>query len=125
MKIFLKKYKGVLFLISLTLFSMLLLTSCSEIGLLSEKNSWLVQDINSVGDFIKVYLVLQLSIFLVSLLIGFFLGRLGDIISLVIHFIWIVSARDYGFFKVLLLFGVFSIVSFLISLLRGGRQRNY
>ena len=121
MEIFLKKYKGALFVFLFILLSVLLFNSCSNIGLLDNKNSWLVQDITSVVDFFKVYLVLQLSIFLVSLLLGFFLGGLGDIISLVIHFIWIVSQRDYGFFNVLLLFGIFSIFSFLMSLIRGRR----
>ncbi|GGZ92181.1 hypothetical protein [Algibacter mikhailovii] len=113
-------YKIVFFLAPI-----LFLTSCSEIGLLSEKNSWIVNNIDSVGVFLKVYFVLQISIIIVSLILGIFLGRLGYLISLVIHFIWIVSARDYGFFKVLLLFGLFTIVSFLINLLKAGNRQSY
>ena len=119
-KSILTNYKIVFFLAPI-----LLLTSCSEIGLLSEKNSWIVNNIDSVGDFLKVYFVLQISIILVSLILGILLGRLGYIISLVIHFIWIVSARDYGFFKVLLLFGLFTIVSYLINLLKAGNRKKY
>ena len=110
-------FKLLLFLVPI-----LLLTSCSEIGLLSENNSWIVNNINSVGDFFKVYFVLQVSIIIVGVILGIFLGDLGNMISLVFHFIWIVSARDYGFFIVLLLFGFFTLVTFLIKLLKVKRE---
>lgn len=113
MKTILANYK----IFILLLVSFIFLNSCSEIGLLSETNSLLVKDINSFGDFMKVFIQLQISILLVSLIISIFLGELGYIISLVIHYIWIISARDYGFFKVLLLFGLFTIVTYLINLL--------
>lgn len=103
----------------------LLLTSCKSVGLLSNKNSWLPDGIEGVADFFKVYFVLQLSILLIGILLGFFLGRAGYIVSLVLHFIWIVSYRDYGFFIVLLLFGLFSIISFLISSLSVFRKREF
>lgn len=103
----------------------ILFTSCNSIGLLSEKNSWLPDDIEGVGDFFKVYFVLQLSILLIGILLGFFLGRAGYVVSLILHFIWIVSYREYGFFVVLLLFGLFSIVSVLISTLSIFRKRDY
>ncbi len=90
----------------------LLLTSCSSVGLLDDNIPY---TINSVGQFLKLYLVLQISILIVGLLLSLFLGKLGYIISLLLHFIWIVSQRDYGFFKVFLLFGLFSIISFVIS----------
>lgn len=92
-----------------------LLTSCSNIGLLDDG---IPHTINSIGQFLKLYLVLQISILIVGLLWGLFLGKLGYIISLLLHFIWIVSQRDYGFFKVLLLFGLFSIISFVIARFR-------
>jgi hypothetical protein len=103
----------------------MLLSSCNSIGLLSEKNSWLLDDIDSFGDFIKVYFVLQLSIILIGVFLGFFLGKGGYIVALILHFIWIVSYRDYGFFIVLLLFGLFSIISFLISTLNIFRRNKY
>ena len=108
---FLSTTKSLAFL----LITLLFLSSCSDVGLLSEKNSWIVRNIDSFGDFFKVYFVLQISIILTSLILGTFLGNIGYIISLAIHFIWIISARDYGFFIVLLLFGLFSIISFLFQ----------
>jgi len=92
--------------------------SCDSVGLLSEKNSWVVDDINNFGDFFKVYLVLQISIIIVAIIISFFLGKAGYYISLIIHFIWIVSSRDYGFLMVILLFGLFTIISFLYNVIR-------
>jgi len=107
------------------LITSLVLTGCSEIGLLSNKNSWLPADIYSTGDFFKVYIVLQISIILISLILGIFLGNLGYIISLALHFIWIVSARDYGFLNVLLLFGMFTIISFLLNAVRAMLKGNW
>lgn len=105
--------------------SLMLTNSCSSnIGLMSEKNSWLVREMDGPGDFLQVYIVLQLSILLIAIVLGFFLGKAGQIISLVMHFIWIVSFRDYGFLTVLLLFSLFSIVSFLYNLIRGGAGQN-
>lgn len=90
--------------------ALLSLTSCSRIGLLSDDNSWLPFEINTVGEFFMVYIVLQISIFLISLLLGLLFGKVGYAISLLLHLIWIVVFRDYGFFKVLLLFVLFSIL---------------
>lgn len=104
------------------IFFSLVLTSCDSIGLLSEKNSWIVNDINGFGDFIKVYVALQISIIIVAIIIGLFLGKAGYYISLIIHFIWIISSRDYGFFNVLLLFGLFTILSFLYNIYRFGSK---
>lgn len=106
------------------MFLLFLLTSCSEVGLLSEENSWIVGTINGVGDFLKVYIVLQISIIVLGLILGIFLGGLGKIISLVAHFIWIVSVRDYGFLNVLLLFSIFSIISFLFNLIRSNNRKD-
>lgn len=105
-------------------FVLLILSSCSSIGLLSEENSWLTNDIESVGDFFGVYFVLQISIIIVSLILSFFFGKGGNSISLIAHFIWIVSYRDYGFWLVLLLFSLFSIVSFIIKIFFVAK-RNY
>lgn len=105
--------------------ALMIFTSCNSIGLLSEKNSWLPNYIDSFGDFFKVYFMLQLSIILIGVLLGFFIGKGGYIVSLTLHFIWIVSFRDYGFSLVLLLFGLFSIISFLISTLNIFRKREY
>ncbi|UMB52619.1 hypothetical protein MKD41_09745 [Lutibacter sp. A64] len=104
---------------TLAIIPLLLLTSCSEVGLLSEKNSWIVNDISSIEDFFKVYVVLQVSIIIVGVILSLLLSKLGSIISLIIHFIWIVYERDYGFLNVLLLFGLFTIVSFLIRMIKG------
>ena len=110
--------------IAFVIFLLLLLASCSEVGLLSEDNSWLVGHISGVGDFFKVYIVLQISILIVGLLIGLFLHKLGHIISLILHFIWIISARDYGFLNVLLLFSIFSIISFLFNLILINKRKD-
>lgn len=115
-------YKTFFFSFIITIFLSALLTSCSTIGLLGEKNSWLVQNINSVGDFFKVYVILQISILLISLALSILLSKLGYIIALILHFIWIVTYRDYGFFKVLLLFGLFTIISMILSNIFGKRR---
>jgi hypothetical protein len=94
---------------------MILLSSCSEVGLLSEKNSWILDEINSVSDFFKVYFMIQLSMLIFGLLLSSILDNLGKLISLVAHFIWIIYARDYGFFTVLLLFGLLTIISILFQ----------
>jgi hypothetical protein len=99
-----------------TLLAMLFLTSCSSVGLMSEKNSWLPYEIEGVGDFFSVYIVLQVSLLIVSMLLSFISGQIGYIITLVLHFIWIVTYRDYGFFIVLLLFGLFLVFGFIINL---------
>ncbi len=85
---------------------LLTLTSCNSIGFLSEKNSWLPREIESLGDFLGVYFVLQISIFLVSLLLAMAFGDGSNLISLLLHFIWIISYRDYGFFTILFLFAL-------------------
>jgi len=107
----------------------LLLSSCSEVGLLSEKNSWILDEINSVSDFFKVYLVIQLSMLILGLLLSTILDDLGKLISLVAHFIWIVYARDYGFFTVMLLFGLLSIISILFQVVyswyKGYRENRF
>lgn len=103
------------FLVFATVFMLLALTSCNKIGLMSDKNSWLPNEINSFGDFLGVYAVLQISMLVISLLLGIFLGAGGYPISLLLHFIWIVGYRDYGFLLVLLLFGVLSGSLFLID----------
>lgn len=95
---------------------MLLLSSCSEVGLMSEKNSWILDEINSVSDFFKVYFMLQLSMILYGLMLSLLIGELGNFIILIAHFIWIIYARDYGFFTVLLLFGLLSIFTILLKL---------
>lgn len=99
------------------------ITGCSNVGLLSDRNRRVLDEISDVGDFFKVYFILQLSIIFVGLLLMFIFGRAGYYISLIAHFIWIISFRDYGFFIVLLLFSFFSIVSFLFNLLIGRRRR--
>lgn len=107
----------------LSLFSLIVI-SCDSVGLLSEKNSWIVDDINNFGDFIKVYIVLQISIIIVAIIFGFLLGKAGYYISLIIHFIWIVSSREYGFLIVILLFSLFTIISFIYNLIRFGAKKN-
>lgn len=96
----------------------LLFTSCSSFGLLDEKNSWILEDIDSIGDFFQVYLVFQLSIIIAGVILGLIVGRAGYLISVIIHFIWIVVYRDYGFFTVLLLFGLLTLLRFIFSTFR-------
>ena len=109
--------------LSIVFFVLLTLSSCSSVGLLSEKNSWLPHDITSFGDFFGIYFTLQISIIIVSLILGFFFGKGGNTIALIAHFIWIVSYRDYGFWLVLLLFGLFSIVTFIINIFFGAKRK--
>lgn len=94
------------------IFSLLILSSCSEIGLLDQDTMPI--EIYGVGDFLKTYFILQISILIIGLLISIFFGEIGSIISLVLHFIWVVGYRDYGFWTVLLLFFLFSIVTYFI-----------
>src|SRR5690554_1722226 len=85
----------------------LFLISCNdpnELGLLSDRNTWLAKNINSFSDFFKTFLVLQLSIFITSMIISIFLKKIGYYVSMLIHFIWIVWFRDYGFMNVCILF---------------------
>ncbi len=105
----LMKFRNVFLLIA----SMFLLTSCSSIMLVGDDT---LQSIESIGDFFKVYFILQLSIYICTLIFTFIpLG--GRITSIIIHFIWVVSERDYGFFKVMLLFGLFTIGNFVVNLI--------
>jgi len=76
------------------------LQSCSSIGLLSDDSSLFPSEINDFSDFIGVWFYLQISILLVGLLLGLFLGETGSNISTILHFIWIISYRDYGFWTV-------------------------
>ena len=98
-----------------SLLALLFLSSCSSVGLIDE--SELPLKITSTGGFLKVYLLLQLSILFVSVILSFFLSRLGYIIALLLHFILIVKYRDYGFWIVLLLFSLFTIISILVNFL--------
>lgn len=107
------------------LFAILFLTSCSSIGLMSEENSWLPHEIEGVGDFFNIYIAIQVSVLIISILLSFIIFKLGYIVALILHFIWIVTYRDYGFFIVLLLFGLFSIVSFVIDSLNLFKRNNY
>lgn len=109
-----------LFLSSLII--ILLLTSCSEVGLMSEKNSYLVEEITDFSSFISVYIVLQISILLTAFLLMFIFDAAGYGISILLHFIWVVSYRDYGFLVVLLLFFGFSLVMFLVNFLLVSNQ---
>lgn len=105
----------------LSYFAMVLIifSGCKSVGLLSEDNAWLPKEIESIGTFFKIYIILQISIIIIGLIFGSFLGNAGYIISLIIHFIWIVTYRDYGFWKVLFLFGMFSIISLIFSAFSG------
>ncbi|MFM2268050.1 MAG: hypothetical protein RL757_1491 [Bacteroidota bacterium] len=107
--------KEILFSLCCILLILCLSTGCGEVGFMSEKNSWLPREIESLEDFFHIYLALQLSIFFISILLSFVLSKLGYFVSLIIHFIWIVSYRDYGFFSVLMLFSILSIILILIA----------
>ena len=92
-----------------------LLSSCSNIGLLSNKSKYLPTEIESFGDFFQVFLILQLSILLIGLLVGIFLGNGASNIVTLLHLIWIVSYRDYGFLIVLGLFVFLQIIFMTVS----------
>jgi len=92
---------------------LLLLSSCDEVGLLSDKNKYLVDVITNPSSFFGVLITLQLSILLTGVLLGLFIGKGGYSISQLIHFVWIIAYRDYGFWNVLLLFIVFTVVNLL------------
>jgi len=81
---------------------------------MAEHNSWLPKNIESFGDFLGVYFAIQISVIIVSIIFSLIIGRAGYFVSLILHYIWIITYRDYGFFIVLLLFGLFSIISHLI-----------
>lgn len=104
--------KNILFFL-LTVSSILVLSSCSSIGLLSENSSLFPQEINDFSDFIGVWFYLQISIILVGLLVGIFLGETASNISTLLHFIWIVSYRDYGFWTV---FGLMIFLQVILML---------
>ena len=106
----LKKNYGVLLLFCLSF----LLQSCSSIGLMDKGAP---RQINDFGDFFSVYIILQVSILLIAIILSLFLGDIGYIISLLLHFLWVISYRDYGFFSVLILFGLTTIVSIGIKTL--------
>lgn len=114
------KFKNDLFLGFILTFCTTILSSCSEVGLMSNKNKYLPHDIDGFGEFFQVFLVLQLSMLLVALLLSIFFGEGGGFISGILHFIWIVSFRDYGFFIVLTLFALLQIVlMFLLPIIIG------
>ena len=123
-------FKTIFFSFSITLFLGALLTSCGNIEQMTDVISLLVQNITSVGDFFKVYIVIQLSIFIDTLIFGLLISLLFHsnssyivyIFMIIIHFIWIVTNRDYGFFIVLLLFSLFTIILWIYSYIRGIRR---
>jgi hypothetical protein len=115
-----EKYKSQLLLSSILVFFTTFLTSCSEVGLMSNKNKYLPHDIDGLGEFFQVFIVLQISMLFVALLLSFFIGGAGGYVSGILHFIWIVSYRDYGFLTVLFLFGLLQLVlMFLLPLIIG------
>lgn len=99
------------------LFILILLTSCSSLGLMSDKSSWLPHEIYSFGDFLEVYLILQVSMIIVSFFISIFFGG-GRIVSVIAHFIWIIIYRDYSFWILLLLFGIPPIIRFIFFIIK-------
>ena len=101
--------------IVLSLFGLsFLLQSCSSIGLMDKGTP---MQINDFGDFFSVYIMLQISILLISALLSLIIGGASYSISILLHFIWVISYRDYGFFIVLMLFGLATIVSLGIKVL--------
>ncbi len=95
-----------------------LVTSCAKVGLMSNKSSTIPIDINSVAEFFKVFLRLQISMILIAVILGLGLDKLGAVVSTLLHLIWIVTYRDYGFFIVLLLFvGGSLIITFALPLI--------
>ena len=99
------------------LFLAVLLTSCSKIGFLNDNNSWLPYDLSSFGDFLKAYLVVQISIFVISFLVSFLLGNWAYVLVLFLHWVWLVNYRDYGFWKILLLFFFFTFFTAILRML--------
>ena len=70
--------------IVLSLFGLsFLLQSCSSIGLMDKGTP---MQINDFGDFFSMYIVLQISILLIAIILSLFLGDIGYIISLLLHF---------------------------------------
>lgn len=111
------KGKSFLLSIMLMLLTSFLLTGCSKIGLLNDHNSWLPDDITSFSAFLKVYVTLQISIFILSFIAALFLGNIGYLLVLILHFLWMINYRDYGFLKVLLLFSFFTIITIVFRAL--------
>ena len=106
----LKKNYSILLLFCLSF----LLQSCSSIGFMGKGTA---KQINDFGDFFSMYIILQISILFIAIILSLFLGDIGYIISLSLHFIWVISYRDYGFFTVLMLFGLATIVNLGIKML--------
>lgn len=96
------------------IFLLMAFSSCSSIGLLSENSKLFPEEINDFSDFLSVWFYLQISILLVGLLLGFFLGQAGSNISTLLHLIWIITYRDYGFWTVLGLMIFLQIVLMLV-----------
>ncbi len=109
-----KEIKRLVLMTTLLALITTLLTSCSNIGLMSNNNKYLPTDIDGFGDFMQVFFVLQISMLIVALVLGFFIGGAGGYVSGALHFIWIVSNRDYGFMTVLALFFFLQLVLMLI-----------
>ena len=101
----------------------LLLVGCSSDSKVMFLMKGIPESIDTVGDFLLTWFLLQISILLLALLLGVFLGELGFTISSIVHFIWIIMYRDYGFIKVTLLFFLFGIVTYLLSIIRSFIKR--
>ncbi len=97
----------------LTLLSIsLLLTSCSGVGLITD--DIMPQKIHHVTGFFVIYIILQISVLASAFLLAIMFDEVGLDISKILHFIWIVWYRDYGFWNVLFLYALIFLVSYRV-----------
>ena len=101
-------------------------SGCSSVLFMTDDNSWLPLEIDSMSDFFGVCFVLFVSfnvltkIFGLALrpetgLLGLVLGpNFGFTVALLLHIYWIVWFRDYGFFRVFLIIGSVLALNFII-----------
>lgn len=105
-----------IYLIAITLLLTVILISCNSIGFM--RDNVLPLHIDSFYDFIKVYVILQVSIFFISFVFRIFMGKnLSRIITYFLHWLWLVDYRDYGFWTVLCLFFALSIFTFILEII--------
>ena len=106
------KHRSILVLLFISLF----LVSCSS-GNDENNTSPFPENIDSIGDFFSLWLRLQISIFIFGLFLRLIFGQLALTISIVLHLIWVIVDRDYGFLMVTLLFFLNTIVTFLFKII--------
>lgn len=92
--------------------SSLFLVSCSSFLEQMDKNT--ESGIENFPQFLAVYISVQLSVVLFVFILGFFIKESAPIVSVLLHWGWLVWFRDYGFFMVLLLMILCVVVPYIL-----------